>query len=296
MRDLDQSILLALKRKMRINERLDVEYCLKRCVDYYTAIHAQVFKAIIFDYDLTIHNKHKQLAVENEIFHIINWLLSNNIIIGIATGNGEYIADEIRKKIDPAYHPNVIVGYYNGGLILPLNSDILFSDLQLTIPLDFQKIIRYVKDNIPRELICTDGIDDNNPFQLNFYSDIDEGQAYIKALKAFIHTLPGLTILQSPHSFDVIPNEISKSNVCDYLVNQGLLNSEILTMGDSGHLGGNDYDLLNRLFSLSVDSISGSLDNCWNFAPLDCRHLDATNYYLSSISIINGKGFMLKFV
>lgn len=287
----DFSIFEAVKRKRAISNSSTLDCCYCSAIEYLHALKSQTFRGIVFDYDLTLHNKHKETEVENSIFTILNQYLSKGIQIGIATGNGEYIAQEIRIKIHSDYWNNVIMGYYNGGFIIPLGFNKSFSDLQASPPEDFKKMINFIDNYIPKGKICSDGIVDNNPFQLNFFSDEDDGTFYVDLLKKYIREHTVLKILQSPHSFDVVPTCSSKLNVCNYMCQNGLNPHEILTIGDSGNYGGNDYELLNRKYSLSVDQVSGSIDNCWNFSPCNIQNLDATLFYLEKLHLI-GNGLI----
>ena len=283
------SIIEAVDRKVCISKNALSDYYYYAAKRYCNSLKSHAFRGIVFDYDLTLHNKHKYIKTEDKLFAILNLYLANGIQVGIATGNGEYIAKDIRSKIHPSNWPNVIMGYYNGGFIIPLDCNRTFSDAQAEIPDDFIKTIMYLRESIPKGKICVDGIENPNPFQLNFYSDEDDGAFYIGLLKDFILEHTELKILRSPHSFDVVPSWISKLNVCSYMCSQGLDQQEILTIGDSGHVGGNDYELLNWRYSLSVNSVSDSPNNCWNFSPQNIQNLEATLFYLQCLRC-NGNG------
>lgn len=287
------SIEESINRKYAVcnNASFDI---IKQCsFSYYNDLKSQCFKCIVFDYDLTIHNKYYNLEIEKEIFETINSLLENGIKIGIATGNGQYIANEIKQYIIPKYWGEIIIGYYNGGLLLPLNIETRFESLNYKIPIDFKKIIKFIELNIPKDELCIEGIEERNPFQLNFYSK-KSTSSYVDILKHFIRKQTNLKIMQSPHSFDVIPRWVSKSNVCNYFRNMGINECEILTMGDSGAYGENDFELLNRKFSLSVNTVSNSLDYCWNYSPPNLRELAATLNYLKRIDLAQKGIFLFK--
>lgn len=283
------SIVEAVNRKVCISKNALSDYYYYAAKSYCNSLKSQIFRGIVFDYDLTLHNKHQFTETEEDLFTILNMCLANNIQVGIATGNGEYIAKDIRSKIHQTYWGNVIMGYYNGGFIIPLDCNITFSNVHTEIPGDFEKTIMFLSNSIPKGKICADGIEQKNPFQLNFYSDEDDGEFYIGLLQEFILGHTDLKILHSPHSFDVVPPWISKLNVCSYMCSIGLAPQEIITIGDSGHVGGNDYELLNWIYSLSVNSVSDSPNNCWNFSPQNIQDLDATLFYLQRLRY-NGNG------
>ncbi len=287
------SISDAVNRKCQINRSISYEYCYKKAEEYCNELETKIFKGIVFDYDQTLHNKYSQTITEKQVFELINIFLSSGISIGIATGNGEYIAEKIREMFEESLWSNIIMGYYNGGLILPLSSTSTFKDQKKTIPLDFLKVKDYILKNIPEQKICAEGLYDNNPYQLNFFSDEPNGEVYMSELKSYIQKNTNLKILSSPHSIDVIPIWISKRNVFKY-INVGKTNADIVSIGDSGQYGGNDYELLNHKFGLSVDKISDSLNNCWNFSPNGIKHLESTLFYFQHFAIDDCGTFMIK--
>ena len=67
-----------------------------------------------------------------------------------------------------------------------------------------------------------------------------------------------------------------------------------MTIGDSGDLGGNDYELLYGDTGLSVDYVSKEFNSCWNYALPGMRNLEATEYYLNMIDIQEEGTFCLK--
>ncbi len=283
------SLVMATNRKYNACENICKDDIQQHCNTYYFSVKTHTFSSIVFDFDLTVHNKAFHSTIEDDIFQLINLLLKNDIKIGIATGNGEYVAEEIKKRINPEFWHKVIIGYYNGGLILPLDSTITYYDLDIDIPYDFKKLIDFINLNIPSGVLVTEGIKEENPFQINFFSE-KKDHLYIDKVIKYIYESTKLKIIKSPHSYDVVPSSTSKVNVCDYFCDQGLSPDDIITIGDYGAYGESDYELLNRKFSLSVNTVSDSLINCWNFSPENKKNLKATLNYLEHIRFLgNGK-------
>jgi hypothetical protein len=63
---------------------------------------------------------------------------------------------------------------------------------------------------------------------------------------------------------------------------------DILIVGDQGQPSGNDFDLLNRPYSLSVDKVSPSLSHCWNISPAGWRGANATLSLIKAMHIEKG--------
>jgi len=103
-------------------------------------------------------------------------------------------------------------------------------------------------------------------------------------------------ILESSHSFDVIPHFISKNKLVDRmktLAKEKRISEDILCIGDKGKWPGNDYDLLSTLYSLSVDTTSMDPKSCWNLSLPGYKGIQSTIYYLDSISILKTSEFKI---
>jgi fructoselysine-6-P-deglycase FrlB-like protein len=58
----------------------------------------------------------------------------------------------------------------------------------------------------------------------------------------------------------------------------------VMTIGDQGHLGGNDWPFLAQPLGLSVERVSSVFDGCWNVAPVGARRTAALHAYLSALA------------
>lgn len=249
------------------------------------------FAGIVFDYDGTLHDKRKSTEMERSIFAIMNSLLDKEVKIGIATGRGKSVRNELRKVIDTKYWDKVIISYYNGGVTSFLSDDFQPDKSARTVPNTFATVKKFIEDNYSLDSYELDGIEDENPYQLTiitFDTRIKNG------LRMFIDCLADLKMVQSSHSVDVIPKSSSKNNIFLYLKKLGVFENEVLCIGDSGSVEGNDYELLNRKFGLSVDSVSDKLNTCWNFSRLGNRNLEATKEYLEMIKIKDKGKFIIE--
>jgi len=106
--------------------------------------------------------------------------------------------------------------------------------------------------------------------------------------------LPGLAVLRSSHSMDVLAPGVTKGAVLDRV--KELLpdteNPAILCIGDRGQWPGNDFCLLESPYSLSVDEVSQDPSKCWNLASPGHRGTQATLEYLRALRPGRGLQFV----
>lgn len=79
------------------------------------------FRSMVCDYDGTLCEPGQR--IETDISKRLQSLLAKGWIIGIATGRGKSVRDDLRETIDPSYWPRILVGYYNASEIAPLDDD-----------------------------------------------------------------------------------------------------------------------------------------------------------------------------
>lgn len=249
---------------------------------YWDKLLSRRYKGIIFDYDGTLHDKYMTSKTEERLFAKINELLENQITIGIATGRGKSVRIELQKKINRKYWKNVLIAYYNGGAIGCLDDDTKPNKKEREMPEVFNEII---------SKLSLGGIEEN-PYQLTLIKDeLGITSVEFQLLKERILEIKDVKIMETNHSIDIIPVDSSKRNI---FTECNLSEKDFLTIGDSGDLGGNDYELLYGDTGLSVDHVSGAFTSCWNYALPGMRNLEATEYYLNMIVIQEEETFCLK--
>ena len=77
---------------------------------------AATFRAVIFDYDGTLCDPVNRFdGIREEVVAALNGLLSSGILIGIATGRGGSVREDLSAQIrEPMFQGNVLIGYHNG--------------------------------------------------------------------------------------------------------------------------------------------------------------------------------------
>jgi len=250
------------------------------------------FHGVIFDYDGTLCGTAERFnGLRNEVITGILSLLKQGILVGIATGRGKSVKSELRTHIrQAAYRNQIVIGYHNAGEIGFLNDDAIPPDQ----PALHEKLV-----SIDATLRSTDFVSRNT------HLESKGGQITLEASSALVVNAlldevsniarrsgePGIQIVQSTHSIDVLAPGISKRSLVAFMtehLRRHLPNPKILTIGDRGQWPGNDYELLQHPFALSVDQTSQDPWTCWNLAPEGSRNVDACLFYIRHFKADSG--------
>jgi len=269
---------IAVARKVNKKSALHDSYhnALSRFIENITST---CFESVVFDYDGTL-TKGKKL--HDDIIPYLQKFLDNGIKLGFATGRGKSIHSDLRNALPKkSCWEKIVIGYYNGGdidylssnppnIAIEANPSLALLQKELSLLLG-----SYLKTELrPKQLTCL--LDINN---LELTEIIMIACSKYSDIKAYC----------SGHSIDIVPLSSSKCNVFQYMGSE----NSTLALGDSGQLGGNDFELLSSKYSLSVKNVSKSMNTCWNIAPHGMEYVDATIYYLESIVFLNNGTFKL---
>lgn len=247
------------------------------------------FKGIIFDYDGTLHDKKKESDLEDAIWNQITTMLEAEIIVGIATGRGKSVREEIKSKIPNALLKNIWIAYYNGCVIGKADEGNIPNLEGKTIPQIYCIMSEDLKMMGGKELYI-----ELRPYQLTVI-DSDKTGMPVKKYAECLERYKDYQSVISSHSMDVIPKSEGKRNLLKFWVQKKMLqDDEVLCIGDSGDKEGNDFELLDDWKGLSVDMVSNRPDACWNLAPMGIRNLEATRYYLDHIDLQQDGCFRIK--
>lgn len=247
---------------------------------YYNSLMKNEFRGIVFDYDGTLHLKNEVTSTETEIFALINYLLSNKILIGIATGRGKSVRVELQKVIEKRFWDSVAIAYYNGAIIGTLGDE-RQPDNAIDIPLIFEELY----NKISREIISENVEIELRPYQITVIFNNGYNYLALQNIQEVLIQYPEVKLVTSSHSIDIILRSTTKRNILKHFIDLecNLGENQFLYIGDAGSFGGNDFDLLQHSNGLSVDNTSKSSDFCWNISPLGLRNIEATKYYLEQI-------------
>lgn len=246
--------------------------------------------AVALDYDGTLCTKDDRFDdLREDIVSECSRLLKAGVHLGIATGRGKSVREQLQKALDPKLWARVHIGYYNGtdigalgdanvpkrgepkNAVLKRAQALLASDVWLTATAKVDPRPQQITVE-PKGATRTDAL-----------------AAHVMARLAPLDG-EGVRIVVSSHSLDVLGPTRGKGSLVSWLrelIGDGL---DVLCIGDRGAWPGNDYSLLAEPMSLSVDEVSSLNDTCWNLAPRGVSGPDATLLYLRALKARSGIG------
>lgn len=258
------------------------------------SIEQQCFRGIVFDYDGTLSpSQREDTPPPAAILKHLCRLLDAKIVVGIVSGRGGSIREQLRLCMPERTWEHLHLGLYNGGRITTVAGD----DSQSEGPSEFlshaERIVRRLKGlGVPIEYVRT-----THPYQVSVrFREGLQSEALWPVIADALRQA-GLAVTQmvrSKHSVDILAPGVDKSRLIAELIHHHRLAPyEILAIGDQGAWPGNDFSLLEHKYALSVDSPSRRLDRGWKLCPPHKREVDATVWYLDRIHILDGGKFKL---
>lgn len=245
------------------------------------SLEQQDFRAVVFDYDGTLTASQRKTAPPSApVVDHLKRLVEEGVLVGIASGRGNSIQEELAKVLSAQILEKLYLGLYNGGWIGRAAT-------AMSIPSGTVEFLSHVT-RIARKLkslgVPIERIKPTHPYQVSirFRNGLPTDQMWFVVADALRQAgLTTGTLFRSKHSVDVLTPGVSKSGLIAHMIQQEKIDPhQILTMGDQGAWPGNDVSLLEHRFSLSVDMPSRRLDRGWKLAPGHKRDVDATIWYL----------------
>jgi len=245
------------------------------------------FGGVVLDYDGTVVSTENRCEPpEQEILAKLIEIVEHGMTLAFASGRGGSLGETLRPLIPRHLHDKLVVGYYNGCLIRPLSVDIESIKPQMHPAIEgFLQVIRQHPELVHLDRLKPGSLHVRIP--LDALTQPDPGgvrsiQELAKSMSA-ADGVPEIALTVSEHSIDVFPAESGKRNVVehvkDVLTNEA---AQVLCIGDSGHLGGNDHELLEGPYGLSVLRVCHRPNSCWNLLP------EATQGHEGLLAILNG--------
>lgn len=260
------------------------------------ALEQQEFRAIVFDYDGTLCGSHRNdnPPPPQSIVDHLRTLIDGGIFVGIASGRGGSIQEELQKSFPAELWPKIQLGLYNAGHISTLADPIPENRPTSEFLSHAARIIGRLKTlGVPIEQIRT-----THPFQVSvrFREGVHAENNWFVIADALRQAGLDLSkVVRSKYSVDILGDGVNKSHLVAHMIQNFKVDPyEVLTMGDQGAWPGNDSSLLEHRFSLSVDVPSRRMDRGWKLAPAHKRDVDATLWYLDRIHVIGGGKFKLR--
>ena len=251
------------------------------------------FHGVIFDYDGTLCGSAERFTgLRKEVIAGLISLLRAGIVVGIATGRGKSVKEVLRSQIrQRALQKLVIIGYHNAGEIGWLDDD--------TVPPDAPSLHQSLS-SINAALTKSGFVSQNSrreakgrqiTLEANSPLIIQDLWEYVSDMVPR-HAATGVQLVQSTHSIDVLAPGVSKRSLLTTVMErlrQNHRDPAVLCIGDRGRWPGNDFELLQHPFALSVDQSSQDPSTCWNLAPPSSRYVDACLYYLRHFEAATGE-------
>ena len=241
----------------------------------------QEFGAAIFDYDGTLcDEERKETGPTAGIGSMISGLVRRGVAVGVATGRGDSVRDQLRRLLPGKHHASVMVGYHNGAEIGDL-SDSGVPDPRAPADESLHSVLKALR----RDRFLGDGAS-VGPMQVSLRSphvDPFETQRRVDKLQK-----GKIRVVESGHSVDLLAPGVSKLALFRRLAGQMPAGRKILCFGDRGRRPGNDHELLGTEYSLSVDEASEDPSRCWNLLPAGVRGEAGVLHYMKWFAIHDG--------
>lgn len=226
-------------------------------------LYAARFHGMVLDYDGTVVPTEARLSPPGKLLiEELERLLGMGLKLGIATGRGGSVGDMLRGHIHSRFHPSILVGYYNGGYLRPLDVNIEED------PPEAAEVIRIMTQWVSdRNHLLKKPIKTENTMQISVTIDDSENSLqFIDELKsAPLFISKEVSAVFSEHSVDIGLPGNNKLNVVSALgASTSVEPSHILCVGDSGAPYGNDFELLGHSHGVSVRDVCHRQDMCWS--------------------------------
>ena len=247
--------------------------------------HASI-KAVVTDYDGTLCAPSERFTGMSEgMARSFSTLLADGLFLGVATGRGGSAFDDLRRVIPAAYWDNVLLGLYNGAVMLHLSDTFQDQGLECYPQHDpTYETLQTLIDRLPVRVL-------RNAHQLSLIptTPLNLDNLRRSVIESLDNVIPPSYVHQSAHSVDILHARNSKAQTPKEIQRLlGIADNEVLRIGDLGNWGGNDFDLLNQGLSLSVDKVSSRLDTCWNLGPPGSKGITTTMQYLRALCPADG--------
>ena len=241
------------------------------------------FNAVVFDYDGTLMDtRHRFATPTPEICAELVRLIESNASIGIATGRGKSVRDHLQRSLPQSLWSRVLVGYYNGAQLAPLNDD---ATPDVSPPVD-PSLEPLVDPLLKHSTLSRIARQTTRPWQITLSTMSHVSNDLVWELTSeIVHEAraAAVSVVRSAHSVDVLAAGVDKLNVVDHL-RQTTGDHRVLTIGDRGRWPGNDHKLLCEPCSLSVDEVSTDPSTCWHLGHSGQRGLAVTLDYLAALT------------
>jgi hypothetical protein len=225
------------------------------------------FGGLVLDYDGTVVTTAGRFDPPGaDVAEQLVRILDEGGQIGFASGRGDSLHEALRAALPSHLWNQVTLGLYSGAILLRLDAPI---PDQGEPPPALEAVQRRIEElPLASEIVLRSGahqvrVEPRHRGHLAV-------AALANVLESVLRAPPALSVVvaASAHSVDVRMSDASKLAVADAVSASA---GEVLSIGDQGHFGGNDFELLARsTMTLSVDRCSSDPTRCWRLTrPAD---------------------------
>jgi fructoselysine-6-P-deglycase FrlB-like protein len=247
--------------------------------------HAR-FRALVLDFDGTLcETTRRDHGLDERLAPVVVRLLEAGLTVAFASGRGNSLHDDLRRRLPPATWPRCLLGSYSGSFVIPLTES--WPGAAADSPL--LALQRQLEELGVRQ---EHGFTINaRVAQLMIRSDNGDGVDILFQLcSTLVGELAGWRVFRSAHSVDILTPAAAKTSVVAHLSRHLGVNplTEVCRIGDRGEQFGNDSELLSEGLSLSVDGVSADPQSCWFFGPPQWGSVERAAHYLGSVLVTDG--------
>jgi hypothetical protein len=285
---------IAIERKARTTVetlvvRGELDYWRDAYKVFVKGLTEATFRAVVLDYDGTLCDRAgRYTTLGDDVARQLIHLLGKGIVIGVATGRGKSVKKALREQIPNTFWGRLVIGYYNGGDCGLLSDDSHpYSSEEPCAEL--KPIAEALKSDVRLKHLCQCTYR-HRQITVEPKSFSIEVRIWDIVQEVILEAnVPGVTLVRSSHSIDVLAPGVSKGALVQEVRKQIQAPDDVLALciGDRGQWPGNDFALLGAPYSLSVDEVSPGSRTCWNLAPTGHRGVQATLDYLNALEAGN---------
>jgi fructoselysine-6-P-deglycase FrlB-like protein len=230
--------------------------------------------AIVLDYDGTVVTTEGRLEPpEQLLLDELVRLHGIGVAIAFATGRGGSAGEMLRVALPGSVHPSILMGYYNGGYLQPL--DVNLEEAPAPPHPAIEETAAWLTRH--QELLRSGTGWRNSGVQITIrLAALEDEDRFLTKLRQCGPVATGdVKLARSGHSLDLILASTTKLAVVERVKERVQADAAILCVGDSGARGGNDNELLAHGHGVSVGTVCGRMDGCWSLFGHEATGPDA---------------------
>ena len=218
------------------------------------------FHGLVLDYDGTVVTHEGRFKPpESRLLAELERLLEDGTLIGIATGRGGSVGEDLRASLPRKHHESVLIGYYNGSYIRTLDVDIR-EQPAFAFP-ELRKLSTWLAQR--QSHFRTYKMKDSGAQISIAIADLHDPGALLRELGS--DDVPEVQWARSGHTIDFFAKTACKTDVVKSLAQRMRKDdAAILRIGDSGARDGNDHLMLGSCYGISVRQVCDRPDVCWS--------------------------------